>query len=191
MEEKIKYINQSVAESLQFAEAKNAALITFNGAALYVLIEGQGYLPALLKNYVAVWSLLLVAAISISLIAFLPIMNPKPTPSKKQKKIREKLKDELSIYYFVHIRLFTARALLKRVYDHYEVKTPHKFMRSEIDLTRQTIMLSRITYRKYIFFGIAGHLTLITLIIPIPLLIIYWGNILYSKIFTKEPSDSI
>jgi len=46
MEEKIKYIHQSVADSLQFAEAKNAALITFNGAAPYALIEDQTYLPA-------------------------------------------------------------------------------------------------------------------------------------------------
>jgi len=186
MEEKIKYINQSVAESLQFAEAKNAALITFNGAALYVLIEGQAYLPAILKNYIAAWSLLLVAAISISLIAFLPIMNPKPTPSKKQKKVRKKLGDNASIYYFVHLRLFTAEKLLERIYLHYETEKPKNFMRSELDLARQTIMLSRITWRKYIFFGIAGHLTLITLLIPIPLLIIYWGNNLYERMFAKS-----
>ena len=190
MEEKIRYINQSVGESLQFAEAKNAALITFNGAALYVLIEGKEHLPPILGNNIALWAMLLVAAISISLIAFLPIMNPKPTPSKKQIKARKKLGDSASIYYFVHIRLFTAKALLQRIYLHYEKETPKKFMRSELDLTSQTIMLSRITWRKYIFFGIAGHITLVTLIIPIPLLILYWGRILYQTLTANSHEES-
>jgi hypothetical protein len=174
MEDKIKYINNSVVESLQFAETKNAALITFNGAALYVFIEGREYLPTFFQNYVIEWSLFLVAAISISFFAFLPIMNPTPSPSDKEAKQREALKENVSIYYFGHIKLFTADLLLKRIYNYYEVKIPNKFMRSELDLTSQTIMLSRITWRKYFFFNIAGHLTLITLVLPIPFLIVYY-----------------
>ena len=72
MEEKIKYINKSVADSLQFAEAKNVALITFNGAALYAVIEGKDVMPAIIHNYVMFWSLLLVFAVALSLVAFLP-----------------------------------------------------------------------------------------------------------------------
>ena len=174
MEDKIKYINNSVVESLQFAETKNAALITFNGAALYVFIEGRDYLPTFFQNYVIEWSLFLVAAISISFFAFLPIMNPTPSPSEKEIKEREELDDNVSIYYFGHIKLFTAELLLRRIYSYYDVEVPKKFLRSELDLTSQTIMLSRITYRKYFFFNIAGHITLITLLLPIPFLIVYW-----------------
>mgnify|MGYP000451083159 CR=1 FL=1 len=173
MEDKIKYINNSVVESLQFAETKNAALITFNGAALYVFIEGKDYLPPFLQGNVHLfWSMLLVAAISISFFAFLPIMNPTPSPSSKEVKERKALKDNVSIFYFGHLKMFTADLLLKKIYSYYEEEIPKKFMRSEVDLTAQTIMLSRITWRKYFFFNIAGHLTLITLILPIPFLII-------------------
>ena len=181
MEEKIKYINNSVVESLQFAETKNAALITFNGAALYVLIEGREYLPVVVQNNVIELSLLLIAAISISFFAFLPIMNPTPSPSAKEIKQKKALKNHVSIYYFGHIKLFTADLLLKKIYNYYEVELPKKFMRSEIDLTAQTIMLSRITWRKYFFFNIAGHLTLITLILPIPFLLVYWVYTYFKK----------
>ena len=38
-------------------------LLTFNGAALYVFIEGREYLPSFFQNYVIEWSLFLVAEI--------------------------------------------------------------------------------------------------------------------------------
>lgn len=181
MEEKLKYINQNVVDSLQFAETKNAALITFNGAALYVIIEANAYLPLFIQGHALVWSTLLVAAISISFFAFLPIMNPNPSPSKKEQNQRKALGENVSIYYFGHIKLFTAKSFLKTIYEHYDTEEPKTLLSSELDLSSQTIMLSRITWRKYFFFNIAGHLTLITLIIPIPLLVIYWVSIFLRK----------
>jgi hypothetical protein len=181
MEEKIKYINQNVVNSLQFAETKNAALITFNGAALYVFIEAKIYLPVFVQGHALLWSMLLVLAISISFFAFLPIMNPTPLPSSKEIKTLKNLKDNASIYYFGHIKLFNTEDLLTRIYRYYEIQVPKKFVKSELDLTAQTIMLSRITWRKYFFFNIAGHLTLITLILPIPFLIYYWITIYIRK----------
>lgn len=165
-----------VVDSLQFAETKNAALITFNGAALYVFIEAKSYLPVFIQGHALIWSMLLVAAISISFFAFLPIMNPTLVPSKKELKERKELKDEASIFYFGHLKMFTADLLLNYIYRHYELEVPKKFTPSELDLTAQTIMLSRITWRKYFFFNIAGHLTLITLVLPIPFLIAYWTS---------------
>ena len=186
MEKKIKYINKIVAESLQFAEAKNAALITFNGAALYAVVEGKEMMPKIIHDFVPFWSLLLVAAISISLIAFLPIMNPSTSTSKREVANRVRLKDNISIFYFVHIRFFDSESLIKLIYEYYEVKAPAKFKRSELDLIMQTIVLSRITYRKYLFFSIAGHLTMITLIVPIPFLILYWTSILLKKAIVRK-----
>ena len=186
IEDKIKYINKSVAESLQFAEAKNAALITFNGAALYAVIEGKDLMPKIIHDYVPFWSMLLVAGISISLIAFLPIMNPSTFPSSREIAQRQRLGDSVSIFYFGHLRLFDTQRLIRMIYSHYGEEIPKKFKQFELDLTMQTIALSRITWRKYLFFSMAGHLTLITLIIPIPFLIIYWLHILTKQYRKKK-----
>ncbi|MCT4622241.1 MAG: hypothetical protein N4A46_01365 [Schleiferiaceae bacterium] len=182
MEEKIKYINGVIVDSLQFAETKNAALITFNGAALYVFVEGKEFLPGFVQRYDLVFSFFLVMAIAISFFAFLPIMNPNPRPSKGEQKILKGLKNNASIFYFGHIRLFEAKNLLKLIYEVYEEPLPEKFPRNELGLTSQTITLSRITWRKYMFFSIAGHLTLLTLVLPIPFLMVYWGRIILKRL---------
>lgn len=183
MENKLLKVNRMIADSLQFAEAKNAALITFNGAALYLFSGGLHAMPAVVSQFSHVFSSLLVLGISVSLIAFLPIMNPKPMATKRERKKRKEIK-EVSIFYFGHIRLFDPDKLLLTFYDFYGKKVPESFLKSELDLARQTIVIARITWRKYIFFTIAGNLTLISLLVPIPFLIIYWSTVLYKRLRT-------
>ena len=75
IEEKLIRISNNVQESMRFAEAKNAALITFNGAALYVLVEGNSYLPPFIKEYWIFNAVVLIIGITLSIIAFLPSMG--------------------------------------------------------------------------------------------------------------------
>ena len=108
-------------------------------------------------------------------------MNPNTKPGSREKRRLKALGDRVSLFYFGHLRLFNGSELLKRVYEYYDESPPKKEPRSELDLCMQTIVLSRITWRKYVFFSLAGHITMITLIIPIPFLIVYWGNELFFK----------
>ena len=186
MEEKIYRINENIQEALRFAEAKNAALITFNGAALYVLIEGRDYLPPLIQPYLHWLAAILIVGITLSIIAFLPNMNPVKKQITKVSLEEWNARKNFSIFYFGHIRHYGNEEFLAKVYSNYGEKLTEPISKAELDLATQTIILSRITRHKYVFFSIAGHLTLIALILPVPILILYWTAILLRRWFGAD-----
>ncbi len=181
IEEKLQQISSNVQESMRFAEAKNAALITFNGAALYVLVEGHDYLPAIIQEYWIFNATVLIVGITLSIIAFLPSMGSTTKPPSKIKLSTWQSHKKMGIFYFGHIRKCGAEEYLARVYEFYDQKLKEPIPRAELDLSQQAITLSRITRHKYVFFSIAGHLTLVALILPIPILFIYWFLVYLNK----------
>lgn len=181
IESKLQHISHSVQESMRFAEAKNAALITFNGAALYVLVEGNVYLPPFIKNYWVFNAIVLIVGITLSIIAFLPSMGSSTKPPSKVKLAAWQKHKKMGIFYFGHIRKYGPEEFLARVYEFYNQKLTEPIPRAELDLALQAITLSRITRHKYVFFSLAGHLTLIALVLPIPILLIYWLLIYVNK----------
>ena len=186
MEEKIYRINENIQEALRFAEAKNAALITFNGAALYVLIEGREVLPSFAQEFFHILAIVLIIGITLSIIAFLPNMNPAKKQITKVTIDEWNERKKFSIFYFGHIRKFGNEEFLAKIYSHYGEKLTEPINKAELDLATQTIIISRITRHKYVFFSIAGHLTLIALIIPIPILALYWLAILLRRWFGAD-----
>jgi hypothetical protein len=88
---------------------------------------------------------------------------------------------KLGIFYFGHIRKYGDVEFLAKVYSFYGETLTEPIRRAELDLARQAITLSRITRHKYVFFSMAGHLTLIALVLPIPILLLYWLAVYINK----------
>jgi hypothetical protein len=181
IEERLQQISANVQESMRFAEAKNAALITFNGAALYVLVEGNVYLPAFIEKHWMLNAIVLIVGITLSIIAFLPSMGSSTKPPSKIKLSTWQSHKKMGIFYFGHIRKYGDEEFLARVYEFYDQELKDPVPRAELDLSHQAITLSRITRHKYVFFSLAGHLTLVALMLPIPLLLIYWFLVYLNK----------
>ena len=182
--EKLETISGNVQESLRFAEAKNAALITFNGAALYVMVEGNSYFPEFIENHWHTSAIVLVIAITLAIIAFLPSFGSQ-TKTKTSILLKKwETRKKYGIFYFGHIRQYGPEEYLAKVYEFHGLKLQEPIPRIELDLAQQAITLSRITRHKYVFFSWAGHLTLIALVLPIPILLMYWLAI-YINRFTE------
>lgn len=181
IEEKLQRISGNVQESMRFAEAKNAALITFNGAALYVLVEGHEFLPVIIGDHWIYNAVILIIGLTLSIIAFLPSMGSKTKPPSKIKLRTWRKHKKMGISYFGHIRKYGDEEFLARVYEFYDQKLTEPVPRAELDLAKQAITLSRITRHKYVFFSLAGHLTLVALMLPIPLLFVYWLFVYLNK----------
>lgn len=181
IEDKLQRISGNVQESMRFAEAKNAALITFNGAALYVLIEGHSLLPAFIQKFSMFSAIVLIIGITLSIIAFLPSMGSTTKPPSKVNLETWQSHKKMGIFYFGHIRKYGDEEFLARVYEFYDEKLSDPVPRAELDIARQAITLSRITRHKYVFFSIAGHLTLLALVLPIPVLLFYWFLVYLNK----------
>jgi len=172
--EKLEKISGDVQESLRFAEAKNAALITFNGAALYVMVEGNSYFPDIVKDHWHFSAIVLIIAITLAIIAFLPSFGSKTKSLSSIHLSKWKERKKYGIFYFGHIRQYGDEEYLAKVYEFHGLKLEEPLSRIELDLAHQAITLSRITRHKYVFFSWAGHLTLIALVLPIPILLLYW-----------------
>jgi hypothetical protein len=173
IENKLQKICRDVQESLRFAEAKNGALITFNGAALYVMVEGHTHIHPVFQKYWQINAMFLILAITIALIAFLPSFGSKTKPVSKIDLEKWHARQAFGIYYFGHIRLYGAEEYLAKVYHFHNKELTEPIPRIELDLAKQAITLARITRHKYVFFSLAGHITLIGLVLPIPVLLIY------------------
>lgn len=184
--EKLELINKNVQESLRFAEAKNAALITFNGAALYVMVEGNKYLPKFIQNYWQFSAIVLVIGITLAIIAFLPSFGSKTKSISSIQLDQWNKRKTYGIFYFGHIRQYGAEEYLAKVYNYHGKKLEEPVSRIELDLAQQAITLSRITRHKYVFFSWAGHLTLIALVLPIPVLLLYWLAIYINRFTEKD-----
>jgi len=172
--EKLEKISGNVQESLRFAEAKNAALITFNGAALYVMVEGNSYFPEFIQNHWHFSAIVLVIAITLAIIAFLPSFGSQTKLLSSIHLSKWQARKKYGIFYFGHIRQYGPEEYLAKVYEFHGLKLEEPLSRIELDLAQQAITLARITRHKYVFFSWAGHLTLIALVLPIPILLLYW-----------------
>jgi hypothetical protein len=149
----------SVVDSLKFAEAKNAALLTFAAAwtfaSINMLLGGRaagGIVGA------AFWLMLvLFAAVAVvAVVSFLPkrnlrAINRDPTQSQ-------------NLLYFEHIAEFDTAGFLKRVRDRYLAQNDQSVTDQYLeDLVVQISANSKITRRKLIMFNVGAVLVLIAL----------------------------
>ena len=168
IEEKLLIIFNNVNDWLKFAEAKNAVLIGFIGAALIGVFSSWTSLNPehqLLIKYI--FFPIEICALLVSFYSFLPDLKLfERTSKKKSKKSR---KDGINLYFFGHLKDLTKEHLLKELYN---PSCPEKFSRFELDLAYQITINSDITWKKYIAFKLSGYLSLTGIILTIAGLLI-------------------
>ena len=159
-EERLLKVLEIVTDWLRFAESKNAALIGFDGASIYGIIE------ALNSDFIkrsSVWSgyavfviiLLVLSAVS-SLLSFVP--NLKPFSSKPAQGVNEP-----NFLFFEHLKSQSEVAIIQSICESDEVE----FSRFEKDIANRIKHYSNIVSRKYAYFTVAVWIAVSAYITPI------------------------
>ena len=154
---------------LHFAEAKNAAIITFNVAVLSAFFDCK----FASKNYIfaTIVIVLMLVSIVISLVSFIPCMvNNKNSICDKTKKTLNDVNDNLLFY--KDIRNYDPVTYVEKVYNTYFKNISCKVIpKIHLDYAKEIIVNSRITMKKLNLFSIALYID-IAVIAFVSLLII-------------------
>ncbi len=180
MEERLKNIFANINDWLKFAEAKNAAIIAFNGATLFGILQiiANKKLTDLLIVHYFLWAFIIleILGILIALFSFLPELKIPLLGSKKRK--LDPKKDNL--LFFGHIVKFKPEEYLRALYASIGLEKKEGFEKLELHFANQIIVNSKISLRKYHFFRIALWLTIAGI-----LSIIIGSTIYIFKIFSS------
>lgn len=196
LKEDLETIFSTVNDWLKFAEAKNAALITLNGAIIFGIIQSHSSFPEFVVLHFKIILLpLLLLSLIYSMYSFLPQLNYKKLLSKNKTKNKtisdnknEKAENDKSkrkcskkninpedcnIYYYDHIRHFdkdTYYTILKNTGQ------PEKSKSEIIEkaLIGQIIANSIICHRKYFIFKFACIFSLIGIFITVILVLLHY-----------------
>lgn len=171
MNDDLKTIEQNVNIYLQFAEAKNAVLITFNGALALFAFD---YFSELNKGYektvIAGLVIVLIITIIINLISFIPYIH-KHDIIKRPGDPR----DDDNLLYYKHISKYDHRTYYKALYNKFHTadtgSSNIKIDNYESSLSRQIVELSKIAYNKYFLFNLSLKITLVVLLFLIAIVI--------------------
>lgn len=155
-EAKLEYILGTVNDWLKFAEAKNAGLLVFAGAACLGLLSFIGATPHL----AAAWRLGLLSAITllslsclICLLSFSPRVN-RLRVVRSRKKVPPADKDNL--LFFGDLAGYKAKQLLDTLSRRYfGGEEAPEYGKAHQDLANQIIINSRIAVSKYNLFRVA------------------------------------
>lgn len=169
VDDKLKYIFSTVNEWLKFAEAKNAALLIFNNAIAFGLLNilDKNYITSQYIRYYLYLSLcFLVLSIVISLLSFIPKIK---IPSISQS---EKSSGKDNMIFFSHIAKHSTKEYLNLLYGQHN-ETYDKENLFQENLTEQIIVNSQIALSKYRFFEIGIWFTLAGIVSPVIALIVF------------------
>ncbi len=164
MEERLRFIFGNVNEWLKFAEAKNAVLVAFNGAALFAIIDlfTQDAFKSfpLVIFFLYIFLVCVLSGLIIAIISFFPTMKPKTsTPD--------------NFLFYGSISKHSPETYLSGLYTENDPKASDNFHRLCLDYAHQIITNSQISIRKYKFFRYALFITIIGVFNLVIGLIIY------------------
>lgn len=162
----VQYILSQVNDWLKFAEAKNGVLIAFDSGLLYVifnLLIEKKINDSVFEAYLSFSLFILVIAIILQLVSFIPRLSSKFSEPKK-------VDYSPNLTFFGDISKLSLSAIEKLLIEKYDLNI-QTFQR---DLLKQIIMNSRIAMFKYNLFIIGIYLNITLLATPvliIPLII--------------------
>ena len=164
--ERLQSIYKDTSEWLRFAEAKNAALVTFNsvwlGIFLKIYIDGQG-----LNNLIMVLCILISIPLLISMVSIIPSIfkiNIVLFSSKMGNEFAApSLKDNLCFY--KDISKHNKKSYTCAIVAKYGSKKMHRPNVYETDLISQIISVSKVCYGKYCLFNLAMKVNIAIIII--------------------------
>jgi hypothetical protein len=176
IEEKLRYIFENTNRWLAFAEAKNAAIITFTGALILGILNSLQNLNTLVTFFsITILIPIFIISFFISFLSTFSIMDKFYNFISKIFKIDNGVKDanKDNFYYYGDIRKYDEQEYLDFFKEHYSIILPTTHSKVEKALASQIIINSKIAWRKYTYFNQAvkilfygSLLTLILIIIP-------------------------
>ena len=182
LEIRLIYIFGNVNEWLKFAEAKNAGLFAFAGAAVFGLLSfktSSANLYDAWKAGINISVVFLLGAAAVSLCSFFPQTVRARTKSSQQKRLLRYIRrtrvllknkryrsDRNNLLFYVELGRYNARRLICAVGRKYvgceqEIALASKF---HLDLANQIVINSRISTRKNYLFKVAVVLTFSSLV---------------------------
>lgn len=159
-EERLLGVLGIVTDWLRFAESKNAALIGFDGASIYGIIQVLGIdfikrSPIWSGYAVFVIILLVISAVS-SLLSFVPNLKPFSTKSVADFNASNSV-------YFEHLKSQSEVSIIQSICESEELE----FSKFEKDIASQIRHYSNIVSRKYAYFTVAVWITVAAYITPV------------------------
>ena len=150
-----------IEQLIQFAEAKNAALVTFSSAWLFALlsgISGKFALPPGLSNAFLMTLPLFSFSAIVSLISFIPLLS--------LPKLRRRTAARRNLLYFADIAATSADAYLAEIRTHYLPYEGRTVAETYInDLCVQIYQNSRVARRKFRLFNLAAVFVFLALMV--------------------------
>jgi hypothetical protein len=185
--EKLLSILQIVNDWLKFAEAKNAVLLAFCGAAITTTItylNAATTVPNSLKIGLLISIFLLCVSLLICSLSFLPktdmeyFTRLRKRPNRNSQSL---LKSTDNFYFFNNLRKYDSDNLLEAMNEFYfEDKLPKPYKKEDLDIASQITINSEIASTKFAFFRIALWLLILSILtIPISNLI---SLVIYRKL---------
>jgi hypothetical protein len=172
--EKLLSILQIVNDWLKFAEAKNAVLLAFCGAAITAIVtylSAIETMPDFLRVSLLISTFLLGISSLICSLSFLPKTDIEHFTWLRRRPNRnsQSLKATDNFYFFNNLRKYDSDSLLEAMNKFYfENKIPTPYKKEDLDLASQITINSEIASTKFAFFRIASWL-LILAILAVPI----------------------
>lgn len=159
-----------VNEWLRFGEAKNAALIAFNGAlslGLFDKVLDQASMNIYLNWYI--WCIICfsLSSLIIGIISFLPATRIKFHLSSQQTSKVDNL------LFFGHISKYESQEYLK-VFAKKIGNNSYQINEFDSDISNQLITNSKIALKKFNFFKVSVWVCLIGLLTPVGALVLHF-----------------
>ncbi|WP_394897197.1 hypothetical protein [Clostridium paraputrificum] len=165
---------KDITNWLNFAEAKNIALITFDSAWLTFWLKR--FHENSIKEYKVIYafiSIIYIVALIICLISFIPKLFDKNIIEKRLKKSLDKKSSKDNMLFYKDIFKYSEEEYYKELKDR-GLYSKNSIEGSEEDinkyekaLVKQIVTLSGITYKKYYLFNISLVISIIPLVIII------------------------
>lgn len=157
-EELLYKIFSNVNDWLKFAEAKNAALIAFNSAAIAGIMQAYPTDNPDLMVFKGIMIALFAISICVSIYTFLPVLSKTFNYQKVDETKFETEKGKLNCLFYGHHCKITSNQLLTLLNIKAPITNP-VVPNLEMDIADQIITNSEITMSKYKLFTFAGWLT--------------------------------
>lgn len=167
-EEKLYRLYEHANDMIKFAEAKNAGLIAFNGAVIIGvgtlvkdLTTNKDFIQYYIVYYLVFVILMNIFSIFISMSALTALLIHKETETK--------FKPNDNLQFFGTISSKTPQVFLEAFIQKYHLESANK--EYELDMARQTVIVSQIAMRKFRAFNTALTWTFAGIATPLSVII--------------------
>lgn len=164
--EQLQKIEDKIGDWLKFAEAKNAALITFDSACIFVIGEyflnlQSGFLKTTLATILIIFIFSVILCL-ISLIASVGKFNFLDSIFKKRT-----CTENDNLLFYKDIAKYEPTEYYKKIQEILNESNGNINSKLELNISKQIVILSEIAYRKYVIFNVAASLSFVPFIAAI------------------------